>query len=115
MLLVNDGAISLEDSGTPRELYGPTVDPQSLNPQGNFSPAYLEMAPGRFPQNWTSSVDLDVVAAAATDLLETNGRGKIDGVVYADPTALQQFVALTGPISVAGTVAEINAAGPHGR
>ena len=68
----------------------------------------MDMAPGRFTQNWTSSVDLDVVAAAATNLLEANGRGKIDGVIYADPAALQQFVALTGPIPVPGTVAEIN-------
>ena len=108
LLLVNNGAIDLEDSGTPRELYGPTGDRQPPTPQSDFPPAYMDMAPGRFTQNWTSSVDLDVVAAAATNLLEANGRGKIDGVIYADPAALQQFVALTGPIPVPGTVAEIN-------
>ncbi|MCB1029564.1 MAG: DUF4012 domain-containing protein, partial [Microthrixaceae bacterium] len=108
LLLVNDGAIGLEDSGTPRELYTPTGDRQPPMPQSDFSPAFMDMAPGRFTQNWTSSVDLDVVAAAATNLLEANGRGKIDGVIYADPAALQQFVALTGPIPVPGTVAEID-------
>lgn len=109
LLLVNDGAIDLEDSGTPRELYGPTGDRQPPLPQSDYPPAFMDMAPGRFTQNWTSSVDLDVVAAAATNLLEANGRGKIDGVIYADPAALAEFVALTGPIPVPGTVAEINA------
>ena len=109
LLLVNNGAIDLEDSGTPRELYGHGADLPPPAPATDFSPAYLDMAPGRYPQNWTSSVDLDVVAAAATNLLETNGRGRIDGVIYADPAALQQLVALTGSIPVQGTVAEINA------
>ncbi len=109
LLLVNDGAIDMEDSGTPRELYGHAADLQPPAPASDYPPAYMDMAPGRYPQNWPSSVDLDVVAAATTDLMEMNGRGKIDGVIYADPAALAEFVALTGPIPVPGTVAEINA------
>ncbi|MBK9298578.1 MAG: DUF4012 domain-containing protein [Candidatus Microthrix sp.] len=109
LLWVNDGAIGLEESGTPRELYGSEPDRQPPTPAAYFPPAFIDMAPGRYTQNWTSSPDLDVVAAAATNLMEANGRGHIDGVIYADPAALAEFVALTGPIPVPGTVAEINA------
>ena len=109
LLWVNDGAIGLEESGTPLDLFGPDAERPPPSPLADFPPAFLEMAPGRYPQNWTSSADLDVVAAAATNLLEANGRGSIDGVMYADPAALAEFVALTGPIPVPGTVAEINA------
>ena len=109
LLQVNGGAISLEESGTPRELYGSEPDRQPPTPAAYFPPAFLDMAPGRYTQNWTSSPDLDVIAAAAANLMEVNGRGTIDGVIYADPAALAEFVDLTGPIPVPGTVAEINA------
>ena len=109
LLWVNDGAIGLEESGTPRELYGSEPTRQPPSPSSDFPPSFIDMAPGRYTQNWTSSPDLDVVAAAATNLMEANGRGHIDGVIYADPAALAEFVALTGPIAVPGTVAEINA------
>jgi hypothetical protein len=109
LLRVDNGDIGLEESGTALDLWGPDLDRPPPSPLTFFPPAFLEMAPGRYPQNWTSSADLDVVAAAATNLLEANGHGKIDGVIYADPAALAEFVALTGPIPVPGTVAEINA------
>jgi hypothetical protein len=109
LLLVNDGGIGLEESGTARELYGSEPTRQPPSPSSDFPPSFIDMAPGRYTQNWTSSPDLDVVAAAATNLMEANGRGHIDGVIYADPAALAEFVALTGPIAVPGTVAEINA------
>jgi hypothetical protein len=109
LLQVDGGAISLEESGTPRELYGSEPDRQPPTPAAYFPPAFLDMAPGRYTQNWTSSLDLDVIAAAAANLMEVNGRGTIDGVIYADPAALAEFVDLTGPIPVPGTVAEINA------
>ena len=109
LLWVNDGAIGLEASGTPLDLFGPDAPRPPLSPAADFPPAFMEMAPGSYPQNWTSSADLDVIAAGATNLMEANGRGRIDGVIYADPAALAEFVALTGPIPVPGTGAEINA------
>ena len=109
LLRVDNGDIGLEESGTALDLWGPDLDRPQPSPLAFFPPAFLEMAPGRYPQNWTSSADLDVVAAAATNLMEANGHGKIDGVIYADPAALAEFVDLTGPIPVPGTVAEINA------
>lgn len=109
LLRVDNGAIDLEESGTALDLWGPDPDRPQPSPISFFPPAFLEMAPSRYPQNWPSSADLDVIAAAAANLMEANGLGAIDGVIYADPAALAEFVDLTGPIPVPGTVAEINA------
>jgi len=109
LITLEHGALDVEESGTPRELYPATPDGPTLDVNGAFPPSYLEMAPSRFTQNWTSSVDLDLVGRAAAELLEANGRGAIDGVMYVDPAALGAFVNLTGPIPVPGSIAELNA------
>ncbi len=109
LITIDQGDLSLEESGTPIDLYPPAPDRPKLDPSVAIPTSFAEMAPYRYPQNWTASVDLDVVTSVAADLMQANGRGEIDGVIYVDPAALGALVELTGPIPVPGTVAEVNA------
>ncbi|MBK7324187.1 MAG: DUF4012 domain-containing protein [Candidatus Microthrix sp.] len=109
LISLDRGELTLEDSGTPLELYPSSPNRPRLDPANVIPVSFLDMEPSRYPQNWTSSIDLDLVSSAAVELMQANGRGTIDGVIYVDPAALGALVDLTGPIPVPGTVAEINA------
>lgn len=65
-------------------------------PTDGFSPWYRDYEPQKYPQNVTGSVDFNVIADAALSLFDGLADTSFDGVIYADPFALEAIVAL-GP------------------
>lgn len=58
-----------------------------------------------FWNNVTMSPDMPSVAAAAADMYAQSGGRPVDGVIAADPYALEAVLKLTGPLSLPGTTA----------
>jgi len=56
-----------------------------------------------FWNNVTLSPDLPTVAGVVADLYQQSGGEPLDGVIVADPYALQGIVSLTGPLTVSST------------
>ncbi len=96
-----DGQLRLEAVGSPGELTLPS-DEASLASLDPYPPSLSEMKPLTFPQNWGSSPDMAEVARLSADLYQRKTGRRIDGVLYADPTAFADFLAITGPIQVPG-------------
>lgn len=103
LLRCDKGHMSIIETGGPVDMYGP------LDPRPRFDRAYLSsattqaMEPQHWPQNWTSTVDMGVMALEANDLVADTGRPEVDGVLYVDPEAFAGMLSLVGPTEIPGT------------
>lgn len=108
ILSAEGGHLDVTESGSPIDLFGPLDERMSIDDPGRLAPSFLDMAPQQWPQNWTSTIDLQAVARVASDLMIDSGRAPVDGVLYLDPYALQAFVSLSGPVKIPGFDIELN-------
>ena len=105
-LVVADGRIDLVQVGTPAELAFPTASPPGVDLSG-YPASLVETKPALFPQNWGADADLPTVASLSATLFRARtGRG-VDGVMYADPSAFGQMLAITGPVPVPGLAFQV--------
>lgn len=103
-LVASEGKLDVVEVGDAYDLFGPGSDnrpvldeaPAELRP-------LLDMAPTRFPQNWTATADLATAAPVLADLfVQVRGGAPIDGVGYADPVAMAALLESTGPVEADG-------------
>lgn len=100
-LVVDRGRLDLVQVGAALDL----ATPLGSEPPGmaeRHPASLLAMQPGRYPQNWSSSPDVEEVAPLVAELFSARTGRPLDGVVYADAAAFAGFVALTGPVPVEG-------------
>ncbi|MFZ4516789.1 MAG: DUF4012 domain-containing protein [Microthrixaceae bacterium] len=100
-----DGKLTVADSGTPLDLYGPaSARPPAIADAEAYPASLISMAPDRFVQNWAASPDMPTVARLAAELYPQARPGKpLDAVFYADPWAFASLLELTGPVEVPGS------------
>lgn len=91
------GRLHLAAVGVPNDLRLAS-DPDSTKILSGLPPSLSEMKPLDFPQNWGSSPDMADVARLAAGLYQRRTGRTINGVMYADPSAFADFLAITGPI-----------------
>ena len=103
ILRAEDGKLQIEETGSPIDLFGPVNNTIQLDGLTAYPNSLMEMAPTKWPQNWTSAFDLKVTSRMVADLMADAGKGQIDGVMYVDPQSLEALIGLTGPVSVPGT------------
>lgn len=64
-------------------------------------PGLAAAEPVRFPQNWTSSPNLDAVLDLASELwASVQPEQQIDGILYADPYAVAQLLRFSGAVQL---------------
>jgi len=99
LLSFDNGTLTLGESGRINELTALAMA-SSLDEQ-TVSAWYLEMArPTRFPQNLTSSPDMQQVASIAQQVLAGVSPEPIDGFIYVDGHALTDLLEISGPVSI---------------
>ncbi len=106
-----DGKLTVADSGTPLDLYGPaSASPPAIADAEAYPASLISMAPDRFVQNWSASPDMPTVGRIAAELYPQVRPGPpLDGVFYADPWAFAALLELTGPVEVPGTGVRVDA------
>lgn len=108
VIQADDGVISMVATGNEGEINAivESGDRSLTRPElyGDWYPAYQVE---QYPQNITGSPELAIVASAVDDLLGDLGGQPLDGVVYADPEALEAIVALVGPIRLPSSDIEL--------
>ncbi len=107
-VVVTGGALSLVDVGRAPDLAFDTANPPGVD-LSSFPSSLVETKPALFPQNWGADPDLPTVARLSAQLYEARTGHAIDGVMYADPSAFAEMVAITGPVAVPGLAYEIDA------
>ncbi len=103
VLEASDGEVDITVSGSISEL-ARSFDHRERNIIGEdeFLTRYSRYQPERFFQNLTASPDMETTANVTAQMfLQTTG-DPLDGVIVADPFALQALLALTGPVDVEG-------------
>lgn len=95
------GDVDLTTSGQISDLLDLT-DARQITGQDEFLNRYGRYRPTRYFQNVTVSPDMGVTAEVARDLYEQTTGQVVDGVVVADPFALQGLLRLTGPVTAEG-------------
>jgi hypothetical protein len=108
-LNADNGQLSLARVGVPADL-SLANDPGAPALLAGVPPSLLAMKPLTYPQNWGADADMSVVEHLSATLFERKTGDHIDGVLYADPTAFADFVAITGPVAVRGLASPITAA-----
>jgi hypothetical protein len=103
-----DGDLDLVEVGGPEDLALP-AEPSPLTDPASFPPSLMNANPVRFPQNWGTTSDLPTVARLASELFRARTGRTIDGVLYADPVAFAQLLAITGPVPVPGLPLSVDA------
>ena len=98
-ITVDNGVLTLDRVGVPRELSRPDLD-AAIADSGVAPPSMVAMSPARFPQNWGTAVDFPTDATVAARLYSGIVGHPIDGVAYADPYAMAGMLSITGPIPV---------------
>jgi hypothetical protein len=109
VLSADDGDLEVVESGSPIELFGPLDERPFIDDLRAVPASFLDMAPQRWPQNWTSTIDLRSATRVISDLLIDTGRQPVDGVLYLDPYALQALISLSGPVTIPGFDVELTA------
>ncbi len=105
-----DGHLELTRAAPIEELISaPGADDRFLQMPRSYHVRYDRYRPAYFLQNLTASPDLPTNAEAMRQLYPQTGGGRIDGVVYVDPAGLAALLALTGPVTPAGSSEPIDA------
>lgn len=110
---VADGLISVTRFGRATDLINGGADPagRTISGPADYLARYGTFGAGGngtpmkrlFWNNVTLSPDLPSVAQVVAELYPQSGGTAIDGVIIADPYALQGLVGITGPLTVPGT------------
>lgn len=98
VLVRSERSSALNDEGRPRQL-----DPAA------YPERFTRYQPQRWWQDVSGMVDFPLVARAAAELWEQQHGRAVDGVVALDPRALAALLELTGPITVDGLDAPLDA------
>jgi len=98
---ISNGNLDLVQAGSINDLV-PLANQGQLSNPDSYPIEFVAAEPALYPQNLTSTPNLDVVARAARDIFPTIAGAPIDGVIYADPFALAAMTEFTGPIAVDG-------------
>ncbi len=118
-LTVDDGFISVTRFGRATDLIngGANPDGRTISGPADYVARYGSIGAGGngvpikrlFWNNVTLSPDLPSVAQVVAELYPQSGGQAIDGIIVADPIALQALVSITGPLTVAGRDAPLTA------
>lgn len=99
LIELSDGDLSLIEGGRALDL-APSVSPAGLDDPLGYPTQFRNNEPEIYPQNLTSTPNIEIVARAVRDLFpELSGR-PIDGVIYLDQFAIAAMLELTGPVEV---------------
>jgi hypothetical protein len=109
LLTADRGNLDLGDTGSTQELGPEHVDYATTPPFFPFDPPpawddlYGGYHVGYFPGNLSAGPDWPSDSEVARQIYaQVPGVGPVDGVLYADPTALAALLELTGPVEVDG-------------
>ena len=101
LISVSRGDLTLRDAGSINDLVDRSLNDRLDDPD-EYPTEYVNVDPGMFPQNLTSSPNIEVIARGARDVFPELDGAPIDGIIYIDPYALGAMTDLTGPIVVEG-------------
>ena len=97
------GALTIERTGSTMRELRQGEEPYTLDLPEGWNDLYSSYEVARFPGNISASPDWVTDADVAAQIYrQAEGGTPIDGVIYADPTALAALLQLTGPVQVPG-------------
>lgn len=111
VITATNGKLHLEFTASTEEQNIPDGgQPRPFVPPPGWDERYGVYNVGLFPGNVSASPDLPTDAAVARQIFgQLPGVGAVDGVLYADPSALASLLSLTGPVPVQGLSTPLDA------
>ena len=97
---VTDGSLSPVESGRISEFYDVARSSVALD-ESQYPAWFIATDPTTYPQNLTSSPNIDLVAAATRQVLSGLPGPAIDGLIYVDPYTIEAMLELSGPVEIA--------------
>jgi len=99
LIAVNGGALDLLESGSVNDLIGQGKQ-DVLDEPLSYPVEFRNADPTTYPQNLTSTPNIQLVARAVRDVFPELAGAPIDGVIYLDPFVLAAMTEFTGPLEV---------------
>jgi hypothetical protein len=99
LIAIDDGSLDLIESGSITDLFV-RAQQGSLDDPDSYPTQFQEVDPVTFPQNLTSSPNIELIARATKDVFPELAGAPLDGVIYLDPFTLAAMTEFTGPLEV---------------